>query len=137
MGVVNVQTMEQCVRACDSTDGCVAFAYVSSDNDNVSPCYLKNEIGERTLDSGVWGGYLMGAECRRLGCYTEGSESRAFPDYPMLMNDTMTPQMCEIYCSDFGTTYYGIEYGMFFISSLIPFPHLLPLSISSYREGSY
>jgi hypothetical protein len=49
----NVNTLNECLRACDNTPGCVDVSYVVG---TPGPCYMKGSIGDVRMNSNIWGG---------------------------------------------------------------------------------
>lgn len=46
-------TLNDCLRACDNTPGCVDVSYSPG---TPGPCYLKGSIGSVRVNSNIWGG---------------------------------------------------------------------------------
>lgn len=51
-----VNTLNECLRFCDNTPGCVDVSYVVG---TPGPCYMKGSIGDIRENSNIWGGRLI------------------------------------------------------------------------------
>ncbi|KAL3426463.1 WSC domain-containing protein-like protein 5 [Phlyctema vagabunda] len=48
-----------CINYCDSTPGCVAYSWVSTQNGPTNPCYMKSSVGSDVSNAGIWGGRIV------------------------------------------------------------------------------
>ncbi|KAF1832328.1 hypothetical protein BDW02DRAFT_581333 [Decorospora gaudefroyi] len=51
-GMVSVNTLNECIRSCDLTNGCVAVSWVAG---TPGPCYMKGSVGPARMEASVWG----------------------------------------------------------------------------------
>lgn len=55
MGGINVESFQQCIESCATTDGCVDVSLSGS------ACYMKRTLGDAHENGGVWGAKVVEA----------------------------------------------------------------------------
>lgn len=85
MRVVYARTMESCVSACDSTDGCVAVSWVR----RFGACYMKSSVLPATSNNRVWGAVLRSGS--PAGTTAAAPSTAAAPPPPPLVRPQQLP----------------------------------------------